>query len=88
MLPTGTEPMPMPAVRGLATDPDPAVRRAAYDAELRAWPTIDGAGGRCDQRDQGRSQRAQPAATMDVTARCLAVRQRRADRRSTPCRPR
>ena len=30
----------MPAVRGLATDPDPAVRRAAYEAELRAWPTV------------------------------------------------
>ncbi len=40
-LPTGTENLPMPAVRGLATDPDPAVRRAAYDAELRAWPTIE-----------------------------------------------
>jgi oligoendopeptidase F len=33
--------LPMPAVRGLATDGDPAVRRAAYDAELRAWPTIE-----------------------------------------------
>jgi oligoendopeptidase F len=32
--------LPMPAVRGLATSPDPAVRRAAYDAELEAWPTI------------------------------------------------
>jgi pepF/M3 family oligoendopeptidase len=40
-LPTGTETMPMPAVRGLATDPDPAVRRAAYEAELRAWPTVE-----------------------------------------------
>jgi pepF/M3 family oligoendopeptidase len=40
-LPAGTENLPMPAVRGLATDPDPAVRRAAYDAELRAWPTIE-----------------------------------------------
>lgn len=37
----GTTPrLPMPAVRGLATSPDPAVRKAAYDAELAAWPTI------------------------------------------------
>jgi oligoendopeptidase F len=40
-LPAGSEPLPMPAVRGLATDPDVAVRRAAYDAELRAWPTVE-----------------------------------------------
>lgn len=40
-LPDGPSILPMPAVRGLATDPDPAVRRAAYDAELRAWPTIE-----------------------------------------------
>ena len=40
-LPDGRRSLPMPAVRGLATDPDPAVRRAAYDAELRAWPTIE-----------------------------------------------
>jgi pepF/M3 family oligoendopeptidase len=40
-LPTGTETMAMAAVRGLATDPDPAVRRAGYDAELRAWPIIE-----------------------------------------------
>ncbi|MEN9505019.1 MAG: hypothetical protein RI958_945 [Actinomycetota bacterium] len=39
-LPTGTRRLPMPAVRGLATDPDPAVRRAAYDAELEAWPQV------------------------------------------------
>ena len=40
-LPDGARVLPMPAVRGLATDPDPAVRRAAYDAELRAWPTVE-----------------------------------------------
>jgi pepF/M3 family oligoendopeptidase len=40
-LPTGDEVLPMPAVRGLATDADPATRRAAYDAEQRAWPTIE-----------------------------------------------
>lgn len=40
-LPDGTEHLSMPAVRGLATDADPAVRRAAYDAELAAWPTVE-----------------------------------------------
>ncbi len=43
-LPTaeGAEPvvLPMAAVRGLATDPDPAVRRAAFDAEIGAWETV------------------------------------------------
>ena len=34
------EHLPMPAVRGLATHGDPAVRRAAYHAELTAWPTV------------------------------------------------
>ncbi len=32
--------LPMAAVRGLATHSDPAVRRAAYDAEMQAWPTV------------------------------------------------
>lgn len=32
--------LPMSAVRGLAHDPDPAVRRAAYAAELRGWETV------------------------------------------------
>jgi oligoendopeptidase F len=40
-LPEGSRRLPLAAVRGLATDPDPAVRRAAYDAELRAWPSIE-----------------------------------------------
>ncbi|MFK7918257.1 MAG: M3 family oligoendopeptidase [Ilumatobacter sp.] len=39
-LPDGTERLPINAIRGMATDPDPAVRQAAYDAELNAWPTI------------------------------------------------
>jgi len=39
-LPSGTERMPMTRVRGLATDPDAAVRRAAFEAELRAWPEV------------------------------------------------
>ncbi|MGB0113102.1 MAG: M3 family oligoendopeptidase [Ilumatobacteraceae bacterium] len=40
-LPEGEQMLSMPAVRGLATDADPAVRRAAYDAELTAWPTVE-----------------------------------------------
>jgi oligoendopeptidase F len=39
-LPSGTTTLAITAVRGLATDPDPAVRRAAYDAELEAWPRV------------------------------------------------
>lgn len=39
-LPTGTTTMPMAAIRGLASNADIAVRKAAYEAELRAWPTI------------------------------------------------
>ena len=39
-LPSGAKSMPMAAVRGLSTDPDLAVRKAAYEAEMRAWPTI------------------------------------------------
>jgi len=40
-LPDGTETLPLTAVRGLATDPDPEIRRAGYDAELQAWPTVE-----------------------------------------------
>ncbi len=32
--------LPMSAVRGLATDPDPAVRRAAFEAEQVAWEAV------------------------------------------------
>ena len=39
-LPDGTQTMPMAAIRGLATHADASVRRAAYDAEMRAWPRI------------------------------------------------
>ncbi len=39
-LPDGVVRLPMPAVRGLATSPDPAVRKAAYDAEMVAWPQV------------------------------------------------
>lgn len=39
-LPSGTKTMPMAAVRGLSTDPDLNVRKAAYEAEMRAWPTV------------------------------------------------
>ncbi|MBB6098563.1 pepF/M3 family oligoendopeptidase [Deinobacterium chartae] len=33
--------LPMPAVRNLASDPDPAVREAAYRAELAAWQSVE-----------------------------------------------
>ncbi len=39
-LPDGSETLPMAAIRGLSTHADPAVRKAGYDAELRAWPTV------------------------------------------------
>lgn len=39
-LPDGARRLPMAAIRGLATSPDPAVRRAAYDAERAAWPSV------------------------------------------------
>ncbi len=39
-VPTGSRRLPIAAIRGLATDPDPAVRRAAYDAELLTWPSV------------------------------------------------
>jgi pepF/M3 family oligoendopeptidase len=32
--------MSMPAVRGLASSADAMIRRAAYDAEMEAWPTV------------------------------------------------
>jgi oligoendopeptidase F len=38
--PDGTDrTLGMAAVRALAADPDPAVRRSAFDAELAAWPS-------------------------------------------------
>ena len=39
-LPGGPSRMPMPMVRGLATNADPAVRRAGYEAEMVAWPQV------------------------------------------------
>ncbi|MFA5775413.1 MAG: M3 family oligoendopeptidase [Ilumatobacteraceae bacterium] len=39
-LPMGAREMPMAAVRGLMSSGDVAVRRAAYDAEMRAWPKV------------------------------------------------
>ncbi|MFN6122715.1 MAG: M3 family oligoendopeptidase [Actinomycetes bacterium] len=39
-LPDGLQVLPINAVRGLATHADPAVRRAAYEAELDAWPRV------------------------------------------------
>lgn len=34
------ETLPLPAVRGMAHDPDPAVRKSAYEAELAAYPKV------------------------------------------------
>jgi pepF/M3 family oligoendopeptidase len=39
-LPTGVQRLPMATIRGMATHIDPAVRQAAYDAEMAAWPTV------------------------------------------------
>ena len=39
-LPDGAKELPMAAVRGMASNPDIRVRKAAYEAEMRAWPTI------------------------------------------------
>ena len=39
--PDGTsDTLPMPAIRGLASHPDESLRRAAYDAEMVAWPSV------------------------------------------------
>ena len=32
--------LPLPAVRGMAYDPDPAVRKAAYEAELASYAKV------------------------------------------------
>ncbi len=37
----GSKELPMTVVRGMANDPDPAVRRAAFTAELAAWKTVE-----------------------------------------------
>ncbi len=40
--PDGTvERLPMAAVRGMADDPDPAIREAAWRAQMEAWPTVE-----------------------------------------------
>ena len=39
-LPDGAKELPMAAIRGMASNPDALVRKAAYDAEMQAWPTI------------------------------------------------
>lgn len=40
-MPDGTNPtLPMAAIRGMASNPDAAVRKAAYDAEMAAWPQV------------------------------------------------
>jgi len=39
-LPAGEQRLPMSSVRALANDPDRAVRRAAFEAELQAWERV------------------------------------------------
>jgi pepF/M3 family oligoendopeptidase len=40
--PDGTvERLPMAAVRGMGDDPDPAVREAAWNAQMETWPTVE-----------------------------------------------
>ncbi|NDD72693.1 MAG: hypothetical protein EBZ52_05930, partial [Actinobacteria bacterium] len=39
-LPEGKKTLPITAVRGMSTHSDLRVRKAAYDAEMRAWPTV------------------------------------------------
>lgn len=40
-MPDGSSPeLPIAAVRGMASHANPAVRKAAYDAEMAAWPNI------------------------------------------------
>ncbi len=46
-LPDGPADLPMSAVRNLATDPNPEVRRAAYEAELEAWKSSETALAAC-----------------------------------------
>ena len=41
LVPFRGESLPLSAVRGKAYDPDPTVRREAYEAELSAYPTIE-----------------------------------------------
>ena len=87
-LPDGhAERLPMPAVRGLANDGDPAVRRAAYDAEMAAWPQVAVPCAAAMNAIKGEANDRQPAPQVGRPARRLAVRQRRQPRRrSTRCR--
>lgn len=39
--PGGSERLPISKVRSLAHDPDPEVRKAAHQAELKAWETVE-----------------------------------------------
>ena len=41
------EQLPLPAVRGMAYDPDPAVRKAAYEAEVESYKKVDTAMAYC-----------------------------------------
>ena len=58
------ERVPMAMARGLATHPDAARRRAAYEGELAAWETVAVPLAAALERRQGRARRAQPPARL------------------------
>ncbi len=77
-MPDGTTPvLPMAAIRGLATDADPRVRRAAYDAEMAAWPTVAVACAAALNGVKGEATIVNRPTGLGPPARCVAVRQQR-----------
>ena len=53
--------LPMPALINLHSHPDEEVRRRAYEAELKAWKTVEGPLCAAMNGVKGDSQHAQPA---------------------------
>ena len=76
-LPDGAERLPLTAVRGLATDPDPVVRRAGYDAELRAWPTVEVPVAAAMNAIKGEANTVNRRRHWEFAARRLALREQR-----------
>ncbi len=76
-LPDGVHTLPMPAVRGLATDPQSAVRRAAYEAELRAWPTVAVPVAAAMNAIKGEAIVVEPASRLGFPGGCVALREQR-----------